>query len=109
MCTESAPDGQNSQIYIITELMANGSLLDFLKRKTPESLPFAQLIDMLSQVAEGMAYMEAKSFIHRELRAASIMVGDKLEVKVSDFELARVIQATDEGIYLADAQNKFPV
>lgn len=95
--------------------MPNGSLLDFLRRQTPALLSFSQLIDMLSQVAEGMAYLEAQRFIHRDLRAANILVGEKLEVKVSDFGLARVIEKSDvdvqdpEQTYLADEQTKFPV
>ena len=117
VCTKDDPAGEDKRIYIITELMPNGSLLDFLKRQTPELLGFSQLIDMIAQVADGMAYLESHNFIHRDLRAANILVGDKLEVKVADFGLARAIEEPTAGgetegpeqTYLATEDTKFPV
>lgn len=44
-----------------------------------------------------MAYLEEKNFIHRDLRAANILVGDHNTVKVADFGLARVLQ--DKDVY----------
>lgn len=38
-----------------------------------------------------MKYLEAQNFIHRDLRAANILVGENNEVKVADFGLAKVI------------------
>ena len=86
VCTE-----QDERMYIITEMMPNGSLFDFLQHQTPAMLGFAQLIDMLAQVADGMAYLETQRIIHRDLWPANILVGDKLEVKVANFRLARVL------------------
>lgn len=45
-----------------------------------------------------MAYLETENFVHRDLRAANILVGERNEVKVADFGLARLIQ---EDIYEA--------
>jgi len=42
-----------------------------------------------------MAYLENKNFIHRDLRAANILVGEHNTVKVADFGLARILQDSD--------------
>ena len=62
-------------IYIITELMKNGSLLDFLQGKG-RTLKLPQLIDMAAQIASGMAYLESQNYIHRDLAARNVLVGE---------------------------------
>ena len=98
ICTKEDP------IYIITELMKHGSLLEYL-RGDGRSLQLPQLIDMGAQVASGMAYLEEKKYIHQDLAARNILVGKNLICKVADFGLARVI---DKDIYEAHTGAKFP-
>ncbi|KAF3824873.1 hypothetical protein GH733_010207 [Mirounga leonina] len=79
-------------IYIVTEYMSKGSLLDFLKGETGKYLRLPQLVDMAAQIASGMAYVERMNYVHRDLRAANILVGENLVCKVADFGLARLIE-----------------
>ena len=88
VCTKEEP------IYIITELMKHGSLLEYL-RGDGRSLKLPKLINMGAQIASGMAYLEEKNYIHRDLAARNILVGGNLICKVADFGLAQNI---DEDI-----------
>ena len=54
-----------------------------------------------------MAYLEEKNYIHRDLRAANILVGEHNAVKVADFGLARLTETVtegevDESVYIAN-------
>ncbi|XP_002720675.2 tyrosine-protein kinase Lck [Oryctolagus cuniculus] len=93
-------------IYIITEYMENGSLVDFLKTPTGIKLTINKLLDMAAQIAEGMAFIEERNYIHRDLRAANILVSDTLSCKIADFGLARLIEDNE---YTAREGAKFPI
>uniref|UniRef100_A0A5F8GEM7 Tyrosine-protein kinase n=1 Tax=Monodelphis domestica TaxID=13616 RepID=A0A5F8GEM7_MONDO len=80
-------------IYIVTEFMSKGSLLDFLKEGDGKNLKLPQLVDMAVQIAD-------------DLRAANILVGDNLVCKIADFGLARLIEDNE---YTARQGAKFPI
>ena len=100
VCTREEP------IYIITEVMKHNSLLEYL-RGEGRSLKLPQLIDITSQVAEGMAYLEEQGYIHRDLTAKNILVGENLICKVANFEMARVVD--EDMIYEARSNEKFAI
>ena len=96
MCTVEEP------IYIITEQMKHGSLCDYL-RGEGSSAKYPQLVDMASQVAAGMAYLEEQNVIHRDLAARNILVGENLICKVGNFEMAQMI---DGDFYISAVTKK---
>ncbi|KAL2296953.1 hypothetical protein Nmel_015004, partial [Mimus melanotis] len=83
-----------------------GSLLDFLKTDEGNKLLLPKLIDFSAQIAEGMAFIEKRNYIHRDLRAANILVSAVLVCKIADFGLARVIEDSE---YTAREGAKFPI
>ncbi|KAF0883628.1 protein-tyrosine kinase 6 [Crocuta crocuta] len=89
-------------VYIVTELMPKGSLLELLRDSDEKTLPISELVDLASQVAEGMCYLESQNYIHRDLAARNILVGENNLCKVGDFGLARLIK---EDIYLSHDRN----
>ncbi|KFQ00140.1 Tyrosine-protein kinase BTK, partial [Haliaeetus albicilla] len=99
VCTKQRP------IFIITEYMANGCLLNFL-RETRQRFQPAELLEMCKDVCEAMEYLESKQFLHRDLAARNCLVNDQGIVKVSDFGLSRYV-LDDE--YTSSMGSKFPV
>ncbi|XP_026902405.1 protein-tyrosine kinase 6 isoform X1 [Acinonyx jubatus] len=89
-------------VYIITELMPRGALLELLRGSDEKTLPVSELVGLASQVAEGMCYLESQNYIHRDLAARNILVGENNICKVGDFGLARLIK---EDIYLSHGRN----
>lgn len=89
VCSEGEP------LYMISELMKYGSLLEFLRDDRDKSLTHVNLIDLAAQVACGMAYLEEKDYVHRELAAKNILVGENLICKVTDFGFSRLIVEDD--------------
>ncbi|XP_066266554.1 tyrosine-protein kinase Yes-like isoform X1 [Branchiostoma lanceolatum] len=100
VCSEKEP------IYIVTEMMMHGSLLDYLRQGAGMGLKFKELVEMSAQIAAGMGYIEKMNYIHRDLRAANVLVGDNNLCKVADFGLARLV---NDDIYEASAESRFPI
>lgn len=92
-------------IYIITEFMSQGCLLQFLQKNT-QRLQSPQMTEMVRQISLAMMYLESRNFIHRDLAARNCLVGDQNIIKVADFGLARYV-IDDE--YTASEGTKFPI
>ena len=82
VCTREEP------IYIVTELMKHGNLLEYLIKGKGQHLKLPELIDIGAQVANGMAYLESQHYIHRDLAARNVLVGERNVVKLGGLSLA---------------------
>uniref|UniRef100_A0A8D3B1F2 Tyrosine-protein kinase n=1 Tax=Scophthalmus maximus TaxID=52904 RepID=A0A8D3B1F2_SCOMX len=96
---------QQRPIYIVTEFMEQGCLLNFLRQRRG-SFGLGSLLSLCLDVGEGMEHLEANGFIHRDLAARNCLVNDALVVKVSDFGMARYVL---DNQYTSSSGAQFPV
>ncbi|XP_078476002.1 tyrosine-protein kinase SRK3-like [Lampetra planeri] len=80
-----------SACWIVTELIPNGSLQLYLGRCRQE-LGLADMLFMAHGVASGMEYLESNNYIHCDLAARNVLVGDAGICKVADFGLAHFLK-----------------
>ena len=99
VCTKKMP------VYVVLELMKHGSLLRYL-RNDGRSLRTPQLMTMASDVAEAAAYLEDRGYIHRDIAARNVLVGENLICKLTNFHSARKVHGE---FYEMPRNEKFPI
>ena len=85
-------DRDKQEYYFTMAYMANGSLADHKKEYTDPRLA-ATLIE---KVARGIHYAHEQGFVHRDLKPSNILLDEKGEPRVSDFGLAKKIDADNQ-------------
>ncbi|KAH9694532.1 serine/threonine-protein kinase STY46 [Citrus sinensis] len=90
-------------LCIVTEFMSGGSVYDYLhKLKGVFKLP--SLLKVAIDVSKGMNYLHQNNIIHRDLKAANLLMDENEVVKVADFGVARVkaqsgVMTAETGTY----------
>ncbi|XP_021810438.1 serine/threonine-protein kinase STY46-like [Prunus avium] len=86
-------------LCIVTEYMSGGSVYDYLhKQKGVFKLP--ALLKVAIDVSKGMTYLHQNNIIHRDLKAANLLMDENEVVKVADFGVARV--KSQSGVMTAE-------
>jgi len=79
--------GKNDSIaYIAMEYLPGRSLREILDSGVV--LPVERIVDIATQVADGLAFAHASGVVHRDIKPPNIMVLDSGAVKITDFGIA---------------------
>lgn len=77
----------DNELYMAMELLEGKDLKELI---TQGQLTFDQKLDIMEQVADGLAYAHGRDVIHRDLKPGNIHVQPNGQVKILDFGLARL-------------------
>jgi formylglycine-generating enzyme required for sulfatase activity len=72
--------------FVAMEYVPGGTLRDWMRDR---ELPVPQILDIATQIAEGLAELHAKHVIHRDLKPENVMLTEHGGIKLLDFGLAR--------------------
>ena len=86
-----------SQLILVTPLMPIGCLLDYVQKNQRE-ITSKNLLEWGKQIAKGMAYLEERRMVHRDLALRNVLLQTKHRALISDFGLAKFLDV-DQNEY----------
>ncbi|MDP1996620.1 MAG: protein kinase [Gallionella sp.] len=95
--------------YIAMEFLEGRELRDIMN--DGGLLPVDQVLDIVAQVAQGLAYAHEHEIVHRDVKPSNIMVVRDGHVKVTDFGIARMASSavrTQTGMVLGSPKYMSP-
>ena len=95
--------------YIAMELLEGRELRDIMNEGA--LLPIDQVLNIVAQVAQGLAYAHEHEIVHRDVKPSNIMVIRDGHVKITDFGIARMASSsvrTQTGMVLGSPKYMSP-
>ncbi|GGQ24065.1 hypothetical protein BKA00_006111 [Actinomadura coerulea] len=86
-------DGGLRLLFLVMELMRGRDLASVL-RGSPGGPPVAQVTDWAVQILDALAAAHRHGVVHRDIKPANLFLTDAGQVKVCDFGIARLADAT---------------
>jgi eukaryotic-like serine/threonine-protein kinase len=84
----------DGSLYIAMELVEGKTLRELVASGEP--LPTKKLLDVATQIAEGLAKAHAAGIVHRDLKPENLMVSKDGYVKILDFGLAKLTETVTQ-------------
>jgi serine/threonine protein kinase len=85
----------NGQPYLVMKLIEGVTLKEVM---TDSSVSKAEVLDMLTAVANGLTYAHERHVLHRDIKPSNILVDSSKRPYITDFGLARMTQAAQSTL-----------
>jgi len=78
--------------FIVMEYVRGETLAEMIRRRAPMSVP--QKLKLMQELCAGLARAHQAGIIHRDIKPANLMVDEQGRLKILDFGIARVVEAS---------------
>ena len=95
--------------YIAMEFLQGSELRDLMRENG--KMPVNQVLDIVAQVASGLAYAHEHEIVHRDIKPSNIMIIRDGHAKITDFGIARMASSavrTQTGMVLGSPKYMSP-
>ena len=83
---------EDGQHYIVMEYIDGMTLKQLLKKRG--SLTVTEVVDIMTQLTDGLSHAHAAYIIHRDIKPQNIMIMANGLIKITDFGIAMALNAT---------------
>lgn len=82
-------DDKDGYLYVVSEHSTPGCLTNIMKKLFPDGIKDEVLVaTIVKEVLQGVQYLHQNNIIHRNLTGDSVIVTEKGEVRICNFDLA---------------------
>ena len=93
-------DVQDGIYYMVIELLEGDTLKAWLNnyRASDECMPLGDIVHILLNVLDGLAYAHGEGMIHRDIKPANIMLTSSGQAVLTDFGIAQIVGGTQHTV-----------
>ncbi len=81
-------EDERGAFFIAMEYVKGTDLKQLIQRRTRLDLRF--VVELVAQVADGLAYAHQKGVVHRDIKPANVIITADKQAKITDFGIARM-------------------